>query len=504
MSASRVRRPGPRGWPGRGGGSASYIPVPTEARGTSVQVCGLWPWAVGVNLPPIGAPIGRLIPTGWAPVSAGVLADPVSWFEAGIIRVPSEFVLGLNGYGKSTLVRKQCVGSAYFGVNPLILGDLKPDYVAMIRALGGQVITLGRGRGYLNYLDVSYARKAAGRLTGAARDAVLADAHGRRTQLAGALLTILRHSAPTDQEEAIIDRALRVLDSRHGGVPVNRDLLQVIRDAPEDVRQAAIDRGNIRLYQQTTKALEASLVAMEDSPRLGHGMFCKPTTEHMLMDRPVNFDISSVPEAENDLAAAALLVCWSYGFGVINVAHMLADAGLEPRRNWLAVQDELWRPMRVGHGMVARMDALSRLDRSVYGVGQIRITHTMSDLELPDPAETAMARGFVERSGMLALGPLPWAEMVKLAGAVRLSKREQRLLTSWTAPGAFDRRTGRRAAPPGQGNFLFKVGEQPGIPAHVDLTEVEEAFNDTNTLWDAVRRVAPEQADAAAKELRRA
>jgi hypothetical protein len=495
LTRPRVRRPGPRGWPGRGGGSASYIPTPVEARGTSVQVCGLWPWAIGANLPPVGAPVGHLIPTGWAPVSAGVLADPVSWFQAGIIRVPSEFVLGLNGYGKSTLVRKQCVGSSYFGVHPVITGDLKPDYVKMVQALDGQIIALGRGRGYLNYLDVSYALEAAARLMGAGRAEVLADAHGRRTQLTGALLTILRHAAPADWEESIIDRALRVLDDRHKGTPVNLDLLRIIREGPEDVRQVAVVTSDEE-YRRLITPLERSLLAMEDSPRLGHGMFCRPTTEHMLMDRAVAFDISSIPETENDLAAAALLACSSYAFGVINTAHALTDAGLEPRHNWLVVQDELWRPMRVGHGMVARLDALSRLDRSKYGVGQIRITHTMSDLELPDPAETAMARGFVERSGMLALGPLPWAEMEKLAGTVRLSHREQRLLTSWTAPGAYDRATGRRAASPGQGNFMFKVGEQPGIPAHVVLSEVEEAFNDTNTLWDAVRRVVPDAADA--------
>ena len=29
------------------------------------------------------------------------------------------------------------------GVMPLVLCDLKPDYVDLIRALGGQVITLG-------------------------------------------------------------------------------------------------------------------------------------------------------------------------------------------------------------------------------------------------------------------------------------------------------------------------------------------------------------------------
>ena len=41
---------------------------------------------------------------------------------------------------------------------PLVLGDLKPDYVDLIAALDGQVIRLGRGRGYLNVLDITLAK----------------------------------------------------------------------------------------------------------------------------------------------------------------------------------------------------------------------------------------------------------------------------------------------------------------------------------------------------------
>jgi len=83
----------------------------------------------------------------------------------------------------------------------------------MIRALGGQVITLGRGRGHLNILDPGEAIEAAERLRQAGKEKeraqVLADAHGRRHTMVSALLTILRKEPPTDREESIIDRALR-------------------------------------------------------------------------------------------------------------------------------------------------------------------------------------------------------------------------------------------------------------------------------------------------------
>lgn len=38
-------------------------------------------------------------------------------------------MLGKPGLGKSTLVRRMALGLAGYGIQPLILGDLKPDYV---------------------------------------------------------------------------------------------------------------------------------------------------------------------------------------------------------------------------------------------------------------------------------------------------------------------------------------------------------------------------------------
>ncbi len=147
--AAAVPRPGPRGWPGRGRGGSVYVQAADEWRGTTVQVCGLWPFAAGTGTPMIGTPIGRNLISG-----ATVCADPISWFQRGsLISNPSCFILGLPGLGKSSLIGRMGMGLAGFGVLPLVLGDLKPDYVDLIHALGGQVIELGRGRGYLNILD---------------------------------------------------------------------------------------------------------------------------------------------------------------------------------------------------------------------------------------------------------------------------------------------------------------------------------------------------------------
>ncbi|WP_252190310.1 hypothetical protein [Rhodococcus sp. 3A] len=60
-----------------------------------------WPWSVGAGAPAVGPVIGSHLVT-HAPVSFGLL----NWFRRGFITAPVAFVLGLNGYGKSSFVRK--------------------------------------------------------------------------------------------------------------------------------------------------------------------------------------------------------------------------------------------------------------------------------------------------------------------------------------------------------------------------------------------------------------
>jgi hypothetical protein len=516
------RRPGPRGFSGPGGGQAGYIAVPRAARGTTVQVCGLWPFVAGASLPSIGVPMGRRIPTPGSPSSGIVCCDPIEWYRrARLISNPSAFVLGLPGLGKSTWVRRWLIGLDDRGVLPLVLGDLKGEYVDVVRGLGGQVAVIGRGRGAINILDISTAHAAAARILDAARTAMLtgrnaraeqlrdlaallvADARARRATMLTALLTILRKVQPEDREEALLDVALDLVDARcaartpgAGGVfvwsdnPNNRipliaDVLDVIREAPPELRDVAIDYGSMEKYRAVTEALEVSLTALISSNRFG-GLFSRHTTPDARprLDRPMVYDVSAIPDTERDLQAAVLLACWAEGFGGVDIAHTLADAGLEPRRNYFAVLDELWRILRAGHGMPDLIDSITRLNRS-EGIGQVMVTHTMSDLELPDPADTAMARGFVERAGFVVFGGLPPAEIEKLNRVIRISDAEAGLATSWTTPPAWNSATSAPGDPPGRGNFLIKVGGRAGLPVHLDLAPAEVDWHNTAKRWEA-------------------
>ena len=182
--------------------------------------------------------------------------------------------------------------------------------------------------------------------------------------------------------------------------------------------------------------------------------------------------------------AAVLLSCWSDGFGAIEAANVLADEGLAPQRRFYAVLDELWRVMRVP-GLVDRTDELTRVNRQ-HGVGTAYITHTGLDAEaLAREEDRAKARGFIERAGAVVCGGLPRRELAQLAEVVAFSRAEQRMITEWSTPASWDHEHGREMPPPGQGNFMIKVGQRPGIPVHVELTRAELASNvhDTNKRW---------------------
>jgi len=480
---ARPRRVGPRGVAGRGGGRVSYVPVPPEWRATTSQVCGLHPFAVGGGSPAVGVPLGRHLLTG-----AAVCCDPLSWFtRARLILNPSAAVLGLPALGKSTLVRRMVIGLSAGGVVPLVLGDLKPDYVATTRALGGQVIRLGRGLGALNVLDAGALDQAAGRLGGAAGARLRSEAHGRRSAVVEALVGLVRGRPPGDTERAVLSAALRVLQERGPAVPLLSDLVAVLEAGPEPVRLPTLDRGDPERYRAAVDPLQRSLLSLLDGP-LG-AVFARPTTERLRLDAPaVCLDVSGISTGDASLAAGVLLACWAEGFGAVEAANALADGGAAPQRRFLIVLDELWRVLRAGHGMVDRVDELTRLNRSA-GVAQVLITHSLADLRaLRDPADRAKARGFIERAGLVACGGLPAQELDELTEVVRFTRAERRYVSSWSTPPGWD----PAAAPPGLGRFLLKCGQRPGIPVRVELTapELAAGVHDTNLRWAPTRAAA--------------
>jgi len=213
-------------------------------------------------------------------------------------------------------------------------------------------------------------------------------------------------------------------------------------------------------------------------------IFNKQSTYRLDRTRSAVIDISGIDESDEKARSAALVLGWALAFNQVEVSNSLADAGVEPQRRYAVIQDELWMVLRQGLGMVDRVDSLSRLDRN-KGVGQIKCSHTMKDLEALSEEDRAKARGFVERSGMVHLFGLPRAEMPLLTPVVPLSLAEQNMLARNATPDTWAVDLSTNARPPGQGFGLCKVGDRPGLPYEVILTPREIALNNTNHRWAA-------------------
>lgn len=473
--AARPVAPGKKGWPGPGGGGAVMVDSPPEWRGSSVQVCGLWPFSVGSGTPVVGVPLGRHLLT-----RGTVCADPVTWFLQRLINNPSAFVLGRPGLGKSSLVRKMAAVLPAYGVLPIVLSDLRPDYTDLIAALDGQVITVGRGEGNVNPLDVGPLAARITELPDRLRRKAHADLEGRRLNVVRGLCE-LSGSELLDHEVNVLSTALRLVDPNLTGQAVIEDLRQVIEARPDQLRAIVQDRNEQGRYADRTQRLIDALLTLGPEGPYGDTFACR-TSEAMKLDRAVSFDMSAVEDDDQVLQAGLQLVCWSYGSAGVSAAKYLADAGLAERRVYLLVMDELWLALNAATFMVDRVNAITRLNRARM-IGQLLITHTMDDLVLSTEAATRKAWGFVERSEMVFLGGLAEGEMGNLTKVFGMSRREREMITDWSMEGTVNPETGHAEAAPGQGNFLLKTGKKPGIPFHVDLTPAELAIGNTNAAW---------------------
>ncbi|UFS97397.1 hypothetical protein [Nocardia huaxiensis] len=478
-----------RGYVGEGGGRMNVIGRPVEYRATTAQVAGLWPWSVGAGAPLIGTPLGSHLHTG-----APVCFDPMNWFMRGsFITAPSLFVLGLNGFGKSSLVRRIVLGGVAQGITPLILADVKPDYRKLVELVGGQVIDLGYGHGKLNPLAAGVLGSVVPRLDDmpVLQTQVMQELRARQVTLVAGLVELVRGARVRDYEETLISTGLRIL-YRDGSEftpdkpPILDDLLAVIVAGGDELQ---LDAGadNPDEYQNAIKGLRRSLRALTQGP-FGAIFNGHTTTPIDTASTAVCIDVSHIPNGDKKLKAAVMLACWADGFASVEAAHVLADAGLGPQRYFQVVMDELWQVLGLGDFMVDRVDELTRLQRSI-ATALIMISHTIKDLQaLGSEAAIAKALGFLERARAKIFGALPAEEIQRLDSTVPFTSAEEEMVTSWSAPQAL---TGEALKPgqtrpsaPGTGKFLLKIGEdrRPGIPFHMEFTlsEKESGIHDTN------------------------
>lgn len=511
---------GSRGFSGRGGGRMRSVARLPEWRATTTQAGGgFWPFSIGASAPMLGTPLGSHAITG-----ADVGFDPIVWFDAGgLINAPITFVLALNGFGKSSLVRRMATGIMAQNHTCLFMGDTKSEYADLTGFVGGQHIGLSYSGGTVNPLAAGGLGAVIGRLRAAADRAddvaspwawdpdrragleakivgVGEQVRARQVQMVHGLLQLVRSSPIEDFEETLIRVALdQLYDPAGGGFtydrpPILSDLYAAIDGSDERLwpKVGADDREQYRLI---TRKLRQSLNSLIDG---NFGRVFNAHTSHPIdIDAPaICVDVSGIDESDGKLLAAVLMVCWSDGFGAVEAAHTLADADLAPKRNFLIVMDELWRVLGAGSGMVDRVNALTRLNRTI-GTALIMITHTMKDLGAFDSAaDVNNAQGFIERAPAKIIGPVGPDEIRRLKAVTKFTATEERWLTSLAStpppsPATIRKiKQGHRQKPTGLGCFLLKYGtsdEQIGMPFQTTFTPTESrrGVHNTNSRWSS-------------------
>lgn len=315
---------------GAGGGKPAYVPVPLSWRGTTVQVCGLFPWRTPGPPPRVGTPIGRHVES-----RASVCFDHISWFLAKLIGNPSMLMIGKPGTGKSTLVSRILLGVAAAGYRILIPGDTKPDYTSLTQQLTGVIRTVLRtgGDAAVNPCDPGGMAAVSLRIGGSEGAALVADAIGRATVCLSTLLEISRGSRVADYEESALTVALRLLYDRmlavDGQEPLIADVEDVIGQAPTELREVLLT-ANHEEYERLTKPLRRSLRA------LLNGQYGDVFSRRVQRtnDRPaaVNIDTSAIKAGDPRFLAAVMVSAWSETYGQVEADQALAAAVLHRNR----------------------------------------------------------------------------------------------------------------------------------------------------------------------------
>ena len=243
-----------------GGGRAAWARPARTYAATTVQVAGLFPFVAGSGAPTAGVPLGRHLACG----ARCVCADPFAWMAAGLTTNTGMFLLGQPGVGKSALAKRLTLGMAAFGVRPIILGDTKGEHTAIIEALGGQVIRVGRGLDRINPLDPGPlgARRRPGCPGEQARD-VRAEIRGRQLTTLMALCALVRGAggAPVSNGEEVLlgealDQLTRTAATRSRPCPT---LLRRRCASPPPALIGAAEGRTRRDYDDATRELRRTL-----------------------------------------------------------------------------------------------------------------------------------------------------------------------------------------------------------------------------------------------------
>ncbi len=447
---------------------------------TTAEMPGFYPFPAPSGAQVRGVPFGRNLHT-----AEPIGLDPAQWLVDGLVTNTGIWVQGEPGIGKSTALKRLLMGLVAFGFMGIIPGDLKDEYTALIDKMDGKTFRIGRGLHSMNPLDRGALIAAINSLVGPEREAVASLANSRRLALLEGLLAIVGRAELTSTERLLLGAATSIAaDAAGTAEPIIPDVLAAIDAGSDPLRKImavparAASGAEDMVYAREVREFRNTLALLcsDDGPI--KGMFDRASSFTVTPDLPaVSLSLSAIEDDGDDVVGAAMLCSWTWAANVIEAQQVAGK-----RRNIFQPQDELWRGLRAGSGLVEKSDRMTRLNRH-RGIVSAQSTHSLSDLDALATAEDrAKARGMAARNAVKILGGLSTEEMGRLHELTPFTSRERAMVTGWSAPETWVR--GQRH--PGRGKYLVKSGRRMGLPVALDLTETEMKLYATDTAWDGV------------------
>ena len=419
-----------------------HVVVPRH-RGTTANLCSLYPWHSGPGPSDRGPYLGVNESAG----GSGWFFDPFELYGT-LLTDSNILIAGRPGRGKSAAVKTFLYREiGVYGRRRFIaINDPKGEYAALGEALGMQVIKLHPGGTHrLNPLDPA---------PGDADGGIL----GRQKLITGMLAVVLdRRLEPA--EEALASRAIEHLAAINSAATLV-DLARVVGEPPAEL-VAHPELGRLTEIELRMAATPVRFALGKLLDRTLCGMFDGPTTVRVDWDNGpgVVLDLSAVFEDREALPLVMMAATsWLQS----------AMTALRGERRGLLVDDEVWALLE-NEWTVKHLQARLKLCRH-WGICNILVCHKLSDLKAQAADGTAAAKvaaGLLADTGTRVFFQQAPDQVDDAQALLGLSDVEAKLLPDLA-----------------RGRALWRVGERAAIVQHV-LSRAEMRFCDTDHAMKA-------------------
>lgn len=456
----RLNRPAaPRRGLARSGAGWSPVEAPLSVYRTSThEVGGLFPFLVSNGVPAVGARMG------YDTLSGGSFyCHPIEWVLRSLVTNPNMMIFGEPGRGKSSTIVAFLLRMMLFGVKTLISGDVKGEYSPLLRALGVEPISLGRGLGTrLNALDLG---PLASRWSGFSVERQREEVTGLLARWVKLLVALAEAQGYRcdNTDEMVLSQVLRrlvgVTDGSTNLRPVTIPDVHAELARPDEQLWRDGRFASERHFLDAMRGVTDTLANLISGPLAG--LFDAETNFRLDWDAPIqSMDLERL-RSRGDQAIAVALTC--LGSWSSLATDLQADGEVR-----IVVRDEVWRQMRLGLKAVQAVDSELRLSRREKKI-QALVGHKPSDLLSVGDAgsqEVSIAKELMALCSTRILFGQSTQVASELADTLGLGEAEHAQVTGW----AMER----------PGRALWKLETRTGYKVQTVLSKHEKHLFDTN------------------------